>query len=278
VLASTNQHPRVVVTHLSSFQTPMTTTSHEDTSSMSDMMEEPCVRDARHGHMDPQIQGETYDVQIVDLTFTHQHEEIESQILETPLVEKIVETDRLMEHLLPGSTYSDEDALLVSRDDHNTCLDTSIWYPGADDNSRVSEQEDMAAHTRYSVIQTKISSSDGMQWHTGRPSITIDSGQFSTLSYAKSVFGDSRVDTSSEQYEVAPQHDCNQESHHLAAQLRVSEDMIREATRRSDDMHALMEDYCWRASVTHGSSDEGFSMVYFHTLRERVSVMRTDYQ
>jgi hypothetical protein len=30
--------------------------------------------------------------------------------------------------------------------------------------------------------------------------------------------------------------------------------------------------------VTHGSSDEGFAMVDFHTLRERVSVMRTDYQ
>jgi hypothetical protein len=43
-------------------------------------------------------------------------------------------------------------------------------------------------------------------------------------------------------------------------------------------MHALMEDYCWRASVAHGSSDGGFSMDDFHTLRERVSVMRTDYQ
>jgi hypothetical protein len=54
--------------------------------------------------------------------------------------------------------------------------------------------------------------------------------------------------------------------------------MIRASTRHSDDMHALMADYCWRASVTHGSLDEGFSTVDFHTLRERVSVMRTDYQ
>jgi hypothetical protein len=77
---------------------------------------------------------------------------------------------------------------------------------------------------------------------------------------------------------VAPQHDYDQESHHLAGQLRVSEDMIMAATRRSDDMHALMADYCWRASVAHGSSDEGFSMDDFHTLRERVSMMRTDYQ
>jgi hypothetical protein len=67
--------PMRVVTHLSPFQAPMIATSHEDTSSMSDMMEEPCVRDTRHGHMDPQIQGEA-----IDVTFTHQHEGIKSQI------------------------------------------------------------------------------------------------------------------------------------------------------------------------------------------------------
>jgi hypothetical protein len=49
-----------------------------------------------------------------------------------------VETDRLMENLLPRSTCSDEDALLISLDDHITCLDTYIWDPGIDDSSRVS--------------------------------------------------------------------------------------------------------------------------------------------
>jgi hypothetical protein len=73
-----------------------------------------------------------------------------------------VDTDRLMEHLLLGPACSDEDALLVSRDDHSTCLDTSIWDPCADDSSRVSAQEDTAAHTGYSVIQREIASSDGM--------------------------------------------------------------------------------------------------------------------
>jgi hypothetical protein len=117
-----------------------------------------------------------------------------------------------------------------------------------------------------------------MQWHIGGPSNIVDSGHFSTLSYAESVFRYSRVDTSSEGYEMAPQHDYDQESHHLAAQLRVSEDMIMAATRHSDDMQALMADYCWRASVAHGSLDEGFSMDDFHTLEERVSMMRIDYQ
>jgi hypothetical protein len=117
------------------------------------------------------------------------------RLLETPLVEQIVETDRLMEHLLPGSACIDEDALFISQDDHSTCLDTSIWDPGADDSSRVSAQEDTTAHTGYSVIQREIASSDGVQWHTGGPNSTVDSGQFNTLSYAESVFGDSRVDT-----------------------------------------------------------------------------------
>jgi hypothetical protein len=208
---------------------------------------------------------------------------MESQLLETPLVEQIAEADRVMEHLLPGSACIDEDALFSSQDDHSTCLDTSLWDPGADDSSRLSAQEDTAAHTGYSVSQGEMASSEGMQWHTGVPSSTIDSGQLSMLSYEEGVFGDSRVgtsrtDTSSEGSEMAPQYDHDQESHHLAAQLRVSEAMIRAATRRIDDMHAVMADYCWRASVAQGSSDGGFSMDDFHTLRERVSMMRTDYQ
>jgi hypothetical protein len=86
------------------------------------------------------------------------------------------------------------------------------------------------------------------------------------------------VDTSNEGCEVAPQKDYDQESHYLTGQLRVSEDMIMAATRRIDDTHALMADYCWRASVTHDSADEGFVMDDLHTLRESVSMMRTDYQ
>ena len=102
-------------------------------------------------------------------------------------------------------------------------------------------------------------------------------GSSSLLSSAESVVGDTSDGTNSERREVAPQHDCDQESHHLATQLRVSEDVIMEATMRSDDMQALMEDYCWRASVAHGSSDEGFAIDDFHTLREKVSMMRTNY-
>jgi hypothetical protein len=147
----------------------------------------------------------------------------------------------------------------------------------------VSAQEDTAAHTGYNVIQREITPSDGVQWHTRGPNNSIDSGQFNTLSYAEGVFGDSRVDTSrtdtsSEGYEVAPQHDYDQESHYLTGQLRVSEDMIMAATGRIDDMHALMADCCWRASMAHDSSDEAFSIDDFHTLLERMSVMRSDFQ
>jgi hypothetical protein len=54
--------------------------------------------------------------------------------------------------------------------------------------------------------------------------------------------------------------------------------MIRETTRCTDDMHVVMEDYCWKASVAHGSLDEEIAMEDFHPLRERVSVMRTNHQ
>jgi hypothetical protein len=133
--------------------------------------------------------------------------------------------------------------IFSSQDDHSTCLNKSIWDPSADDISRVSAHEDMAMHTFYNVIQREITPSDGV-WNIGGPSSTIDNGQFNMLSSTETVFGDSRVDTSNEGYEVAPQHDCDEESHHLATQLRVSEYMILTTTRCSDDMHALMEDHC----------------------------------
>jgi hypothetical protein len=267
--------PMGAVTHLSPVQTPMIATSHEEISGMTGMMDELSVRDAHHGQVDPQVQEELQDVQGVDLTHTGQPEGMESQLLETPLVEHIAEGDRWMEHILPGSDCIDEDALFSIQDDHSMCLDTAIWDPGADDSSRLSAQEDTAAHTGYSVSQGEMASSDGMQWHTGVPSGTVDSRQFITLSSTESVVSDG---TSSERHEGLPQHDDDQESHHLVVQLGVSEAMIREATRHIDDMHAVMADYGWRASVAQGSLDGGFSMDDFHTLRERVSVMRTDYQ
>jgi hypothetical protein len=120
-----------------------------------------------------------------------------------------------------------------------------------------------------------MASSDGMQWNIGVPSGTVDNKKFITLSSTKCVVSDG---TSSERHEGVPQHDYDQESHHLAAQLGVNEAMIRATTRHIDDMHAVMADYGWRALVAQGSSDGGFSMYDFHTLRERVSMMRTDYR
>jgi hypothetical protein len=122
-----------------------------------------------------------------------------------------------------------------------------------------------------------------VQWHTGIPSNKEDRGLSNVLSYAESVFGDSRVDisrtdSSSEGYEVAPQHDHDQESHHLATQLRVSGDMIMVATRCIDDMHTLMVDCCWKASLAHDSSNEAFFVDDFHTLLEGMSVMSSDFQ
>jgi hypothetical protein len=57
--------PMGVVTHLSPLQTPMIATSHEEISGTSGMMDEPIVRDAHHGQVDPQIQEEVQDVPTV---------------------------------------------------------------------------------------------------------------------------------------------------------------------------------------------------------------------
>ena len=113
----------------------------------SSTIEESYMQDAHHGYVDPQTQEEVQDIRTVDLTHPDPHEEIESQLLETPLVKKTVETDRLMGHLLPGLACIDEDALFICQDDHSTCLDTYIWDPGTDDSSRVSAHEDMVVHT-----------------------------------------------------------------------------------------------------------------------------------
>jgi hypothetical protein len=76
-----------VVTHLSPFQTPMIATSHEEISGTSNVKDEPSARDAHQGCVDPLFQEEVQDVHRIDFTHTDQHEEIEPQFLETPLVE-----------------------------------------------------------------------------------------------------------------------------------------------------------------------------------------------
>jgi hypothetical protein len=83
----------------------------------------------------------------------------------------------------------------------------------------------------------------------------MDNGQYGALSLEECVDGDSTVDISSGSHEVAPQQDSDQESRHLAGQLRVREDMIMAAIRHIDDTHALVEEYCWRATMAHDSLD-----------------------
>jgi hypothetical protein len=46
--------PMMTMTHLSSFQTPMIATTHEDISGIYDMVEEPYVRIVHKAHMDLQ--------------------------------------------------------------------------------------------------------------------------------------------------------------------------------------------------------------------------------
>jgi hypothetical protein len=125
----------------------MIATTHENINGISDMVEEPCVGIVHEGYMDLEIQEERHDLELVDETHTYQYEESESPLLEIQLLDQVAETDSLIGYSLPGPVYGDEDALLIGRDDHISCLDTSVWDLGADDISRVSAQEDTTAHT-----------------------------------------------------------------------------------------------------------------------------------
>jgi hypothetical protein len=54
--------------------------------------------------------------------------------------------------------------------------------------------------------------------------------------------------------------------------------MIMASTRCIDDTHGLVEGYCWRALMAQDSLDGGLVIDDFHSLRERVILMRVDYQ
>jgi hypothetical protein len=54
--------------------------------------------------------------------------------------------------------------------------------------------------------------------------------------------------------------------------------MVMASIRCIDDTHALVAGYCWRNSMSQESSYGGLVIDDFHTLRERVIVMRVDYQ
>jgi hypothetical protein len=79
--------PMGAMTHLTPIQTPMIATSDDEISGTLGMMDEPSMRDAHHGEVDPQIQEEVQDVHAFDPTHTSQSEEMDSQLLETLVVE-----------------------------------------------------------------------------------------------------------------------------------------------------------------------------------------------
>ena len=70
--------PMGVVTHLTHVQTPMIAMSDEEINDTLGMMDEPSVRDAHHGQVDPQIQEEVQDIHAIDPTHIGQLEEMES--------------------------------------------------------------------------------------------------------------------------------------------------------------------------------------------------------
>jgi hypothetical protein len=182
-----------------------------------------------------------------DYIHTYQYGESESPLLGRPLIDQVVDTNRSMGCLLPGLVYSDDDAFLVGCNDHITCMDTSVWDSGAEDISRVSAQEDTIERIGYKVFHIETSIYDDVQWPIGSHEVTL-------------------------------QPDSVYESQHLAGKLRVKEGMIVTTIRHIEDTHALVSEYWLRVMMSHDSLDGEISFDEFQTLRERVTVMRTEYQ
>jgi hypothetical protein len=71
--------------------------------------------------------------------------------------------------------------------------------------------------------------------------------------------------------------DSSHEYHHLAGQLKVSEDMIIAAIKHFDDTHKSMANCCWRAPGTHKIFEGELSLANFQALREALVVMKSNY-
>jgi hypothetical protein len=119
-------------------------------------------------------------------------------------------------------------AFIVCRNGHIKNMDTSVWGPDTDGISRVSAQEDTVVHRVYMAVKIEETIYDDVQRHSGGFSSTTDNGQCGALSFEECFDEDSTVDISIESHEVALQQDSVQESQHLAGQLKVREDMIRQ--------------------------------------------------
>jgi hypothetical protein len=68
------------------------------------------------------------------------------------------------------------------------------------------------------------------------------------------------------------------ESHYLEGKLKVREDMIVTTMRHLDDTHALVAENCWRATMAQDSLGGEFSITNFQTVREGVTMMKSNYQ
>jgi hypothetical protein len=126
------------VTHSLPSQSLMLDTTHEDSSGILDVVEEPCVVIEHKGHVDLQVGEERQGLETDDYIHTYQYGESKSPLFGSPLIDQVVETDMSMGYLLLGPVYNDKDAFLVCRDGHITSMDTSVWDPGANDISRLS--------------------------------------------------------------------------------------------------------------------------------------------
>jgi hypothetical protein len=100
-------------THSSSSQSAMLATTHGDISGILDVVEELCVVIEHKGHVDLQAQEERHDLETNDYIHTYQYGETESLLLESPLINQVVEIDMTMGYFWDRSTMTRMHSSLV---------------------------------------------------------------------------------------------------------------------------------------------------------------------
>jgi hypothetical protein len=201
------------------------------------------------------------------------------------------EVDALEVH---ASSHAED---MCNKDDHTTHLSTPLEFSneGKDTNtydgqfSSRSDHEEEITSSPHDDSGVDTPRSNGALTHDDSPlekgltlqDMHMGDDQSSAVDVGDYVDEGSTCDPRSSISELVwkPGRDVGSYgSHYLEGKLKAREDMIVASMRHLDDTHALVADYCWRATVTHDGLGGEFSTMDFQILREAVAVMRSNYQ
>jgi hypothetical protein len=96
--------------------------------------------------------------------------------------------------------------------------------------------------------------------------VCLNEDQSSATNFRECSFVESTLDVGIISNNLSLQQDrdvYSYEPHHFTKKLKVSEGKIEIAMRHFDDTHALVVEYCWRATMAQYGWGDEFTIVYF---------------